>query len=197
MLLKELTNARVSRKSIVMDLFIPRKLLEWPFIVSDCCAEKFFFARKSISLTVLSTLACSVKKFYCKFYVVCTYLPPKNLMAQHDSIPKYSVWFASILNSLKRNIFWEIKIILLHTKIQKFIENISCSLSVSLCVWASERERETDRQSSVSRVYYPEISCPIGWGCRIHQLHLWRGVSPPPTTSVQDMTVNNLMVKLQ
>ena len=23
-------------------------------------------------------------------------------------------------------------------------------------------------------------SCPVGWGCRIHQLHLCRGVGPPP-----------------
>ena len=22
--------------------------------------------------------------------------------------------------------------------------------------------------------------CPVGWGCRIHQLHLCRGVIPPP-----------------
>ena len=23
-------------------------------------------------------------------------------------------------------------------------------------------------------------SCPVSWGCRIHRLHLCRGVSPPP-----------------
>ena len=23
-------------------------------------------------------------------------------------------------------------------------------------------------------------SCPVGWGCRIHWLHLCRGVRPPP-----------------
>ena len=34
---------------------------------------------------------------------------------------------------------------------------------------------------------------PIGWGCRIHQLY--RG--NPPTKSVLDMTLNNLMVRFQ
>ena len=36
---------------------------------------------------------------------------------------------------------------------------------------------------------------PGGWGCRIHRLHLCRGVRLPPT-SVLDMTLNNVMVKL-
>ena len=42
---------------------------------------------------------------------------------------------------------------------------------------------------------------PISLGCSIHQLHLCREVRPPhthiPTTSVLDMTPNNLMVRLQ
>ena len=38
----------------------------------------------------------------------------------------------------------------------------------------------------------------VGWGCRIHKLHLCTGVKPPATTtSVLDMTLNNLMVRLQ
>ena len=39
--------------------------------------------------------------------------------------------------------------------------------------------------------------CPVSWGCRIHWLHLCRGVSPPPLTSVLVMTLNNLMVRFQ
>ena len=39
---------------------------------------------------------------------------------------------------------------------------------------------------------------PVGWDCRIvHQLHLCRGVRPPPQTSVLDMTLNNLMERFQ
>ena len=38
--------------------------------------------------------------------------------------------------------------------------------------------------------------CPVSWGCRIHWLHLCRGVRPP-LTSVLDMTLNNLMVRFQ
>ena len=38
--------------------------------------------------------------------------------------------------------------------------------------------------------------CPVGWGCRIHRLHLCRGVTPSPI-SVLDMKLNNLMVRSQ
>ena len=36
----------------------------------------------------------------------------------------------------------------------------------------------------------------VGWGCTIHQLHLCRGVGHPLTTFL-DMTLNNLLVRLQ
>ena len=38
--------------------------------------------------------------------------------------------------------------------------------------------------------------CPVSWVCRIHQLHLCRGVRLPPM-SVLDMTLNNLIVRFQ
>ena len=41
------------------------------------------------------------------------------------------------------------------------------------------------------------IGCPVGWGCRIHQLQLCKGVRPHPQTSVLDMTLNNLMVRFK
>ena len=40
----------------------------------------------------------------------------------------------------------------------------------------------------------PRNSCPVGWGCRIHRLHLWRGNLP---TNVLDMTLNNPMVRMR
>ena len=47
--------------------------------------------------------------------------------------------------------------------------------------------------------FYMYISCPVGWGggCRIHWLHLCRGVKPHLPMSVLDMTLNNLMVRFQ
>ena len=38
-------------------------------------------------------------------------------------------------------------------------------------------------------------SDPVNWDCKIYQLHLYRGVRPPPN-ECPDMTLNNLMVKL-
>ena len=41
-----------------------------------------------------------------------------------------------------------------------------------------------------------KIICPVSWGCRIHWLHLCRGVRPRPN-ECPDMTLNNLMVRFQ
>ena len=54
---------------------------------------------------------------------------------------------------------------------------------------------------SISQPSHNSISsqyshCPVGWGCRIHWLHLCRGGKTTPT-SVLDMTLNNLMVRFQ
>ena len=38
---------------------------------------------------------------------------------------------------------------------------------------------------------------PVDWDCRIHRLHLCRRVNVPQQTSDLDMTLNNLMVRLQ
>ena len=41
-----------------------------------------------------------------------------------------------------------------------------------------------------------KYSCfPVGWGCRIHRLHLYRGVRPSTSMSFLYMTLNSLMVK--
>ena len=40
----------------------------------------------------------------------------------------------------------------------------------------------------------PKDCYPVGWGCRIHRLHLCRGLRSPPT-SFLDMTLNYLMVR--
>ena len=39
-------------------------------------------------------------------------------------------------------------------------------------------------------------ACPVGWGCRIHRLHLCRGVTSHQK-SVLNMTLNNRIVRLQ
>ena len=49
----------------------------------------------------------------------------------------------------------------------------------------------------LSKMVSKQFSCLVSWGCRIHWLHLCRGVRPPPLTSVLDMTLNNLMVRFQ
>ena len=46
-------------------------------------------------------------------------------------------------------------------------------------------------------IYYSfqHMRCPIGWGSRIHQLHLCGAETPP--TSVLDMILNNLIMRFQ
>ena len=38
---------------------------------------------------------------------------------------------------------------------------------------------------------------PVGWGCRIPQLHRCRGIRPTTPTSVRDVTLNSLIVSLE
>ena len=42
---------------------------------------------------------------------------------------------------------------------------------------------------------FNSVYCPISWGCRIHRLHLCRGVKK--ARSIQDMALNNLVVRFQ
>ena len=38
--------------------------------------------------------------------------------------------------------------------------------------------------------------CPVGWGSKMHRLHLFRRVRPSPN-ECPDMTLNNMIVKFQ
>ena len=49
----------------------------------------------------------------------------------------------------------------------------------------------------LGKVYIQLFSSPVNKGFRIHQLHLCRCIRPPPTTSILDMTLNNLIGRLQ
>ena len=51
-----------------------------------------------------------------------------------------------------------------------------------------------ESKESVLLIYF---DCPVSWGCKIHWLHLSRGVRPLTQISVLDMTLTNLMVRFQ
>ena len=44
-------------------------------------------------------------------------------------------------------------------------------------------------------IFYNIAPSPVGWGCKIHQMHLCRGVRDP--TSALDMTLYHLLARLQ
>ena len=52
---------------------------------------------------------------------------------------------------------------------------------------------------SISTYVFVYVRCPGDWGCRIHRLHLCRGVRLPPPLAYEcpDMTLSNLMVRFQ
>ena len=68
--------------------------------------------------------------------------------------------------------------------------NLSICLSIYLIQYVLTDLSQCVR-ISLSIYFYP-----VTWGCRIHWLHLGRGVRPL-LTSVLDMTLNNLMVWFQ
>ena len=83
--------------------------------------------------------------------------------------------------------------------ISKNVSSLSLSLSLSLVWYHLWIEKilmlESFNFYLFNFVFYLLLLCfPVGWGCRIHRLHLSRGVRTPPPTSVLDMTLNNLML---
>ena len=62
-----------------------------------------------------------------------------------------------------------------------------------------DKKEEEDSQSLgiLLRLQQPitAMSIPVGWGCRIHQLFLCRGVRPHSTTSVLDMLLMEKLLK--
>ena len=76
-----------------------------------------------------------------------------------------------------------------------------CALSIHQCVCGSKLLLTfiitlVDNEYYVVRLLVDCYVCPVGWGWRIHWLHLCRGVRPTPM-SVLDMTIKNLMVRLK
>ena len=51
--------------------------------------------------------------------------------------------------------------------------------------------------SSEVKADFSELTCPLGWGCRIHRLHLGRGIRYPAPMIVLVMTLNDLMAGFQ
>ena len=67
----------------------------------------------------------------------------------------------------------------------------------TLYVPAVDDSTNTRNSTSISLENLPrDMARPFSWACRIHGLLLCRGVRLPPT-SLLDMTLNNLMVRLQ
>ena len=58
-------------------------------------------------------------------------------------------------------------------------------LECILCILPLQRGKTPRKKKKSGVVKYlivtsPKLDCPVGWGCRIHWLHLCRGVRPPP-----------------
>ena len=56
-----------------------------------------------------------------------------------------------------------------------------------MCIFLSVEARfnlivgkNTMMESSSIHIFIHLFVCPVGWGCRIHRLLLYRGVRPPP-----------------
>ena len=124
------------------------------------------------------------------------------------SKPENQAWIApstAALTKLKR--MWWIKNIFLISKLKLMRTLIipiflfaydSRTLSADTQRFVEALEMRCSRKilNMSCRDHITNEDCPVGWDCRIHWLHLCRGVRPLPT-SVLDMTLNNLMVRFQ
>ena len=95
-----------------------------------------------------------------------------------------------------------------HVHVNKSIEEHQCLVYIYIYIyirdtdvlpWTYSHERANKKLYIYIYIYniyiYIYIYCLVGWGCRIYQLHLCRGVRPP--MSVLDMILNNRMVRFQ
>ena len=57
------------------------------------------------------------------------------------------------------------------------------------------RHEKNKHTNLFMHIFSHPSNCPVGWGCKIHRLHPYRGVRP--TICVLDLTLNNLMVRFQ
>ena len=81
----------------------------------------------------------------------------------------YEVKILSGISSFRRNMKWARKAF--------------CTAITDFTVLTTNNDNKTFQRSVQIK------GCPVGWGCRIHRLHLCRGLRPPPPTSVLDMTL--------
>ena len=127
-----------------------------------------------------------------------------------------SIAVASTFNSISHNmqVGGTISIVFVGEFDCHCVTNASGLVKLGLRVWLKKRKKTLIKQKglcSKGDVLYrtqchvlinhrnvsdPKTTCPVGWGCRIHQLHFCRWVRPSPT-SVLDMTLNNLIVGFQ
>ena len=78
--------------------------------------------------------------------------------------------------------------------------DITQQLLRSTCLWILQCVQSNGTSAFDTLWSHPSfhsLPCPVSWGCRIHRLLLCRRIRPPPPMSVLDMTLNNLIVRLQ
>ena len=82
-------------------------------------------------------------------------------------------------------------------KIRKLNTLFACQRlweSLIMLLWA---EHEIPYEKLIFKFPTISISSPVGWGFRLHRLHLCRVARTRPPTSVMIMPLNDLMVRLQ
>ena len=89
----------------------------------------------------------------------------------------FTQWFARTAKSIRQRVLFLL---------------INTSSGFLVKIWWSQNPRDC---LILSDGFIP-FDCPVGWGSRIPQLLLCRGVKPPPT-NILDITLNNLMVRFQ
>ena len=150
------------------------------------------FFGEYVRVFVLNTVYILCFNTYCKIYIYIIVFSRYKLIKSRTND-----WFKLNCKKLVR---------IMHYKSSGFLhDHIKHGMIEHkfLYLWSKCQTNRSVLYIKISGAYYTQklkinlSSCPVGWGCRIHQLHLCRGVRPPSLMSVLDRTLNNLMARLQ
>ena len=84
---------------------------------------------------------------------------------------------SQVINSRRNQLFSHILVVLTQSTLQ-FVLFMFPTIKPSFFYWGSQNSEPLLLPVSPTWLY--QVSdCPVGWGCRIHQLHLCRGVRTP------------------
>ena len=146
-----------------------------------------FLSPSLSSLSLFLSLSLSLSLSFRLYIFLYTFL--SHFLSPHfpSSLSVSSTFLSFLLPLFSISLYFSLSLSL--SPLSTFPQAIFLSLSFFISLYFFHH---LSLSSSFYLPLFLSLSCPVGWGCRIHRLLLCRRVRPPPTLmSVLDMILNN------